>query len=230
MKTIVRFGTVAGLLLIFVIVWPGRQETRTDLGRQTFGIAPLIDLQWINLRRLSGIFHSALHTSDNFTDTRVFDGTAVRQPSTLTMHQAYLNDIQDRHLPQDESKLPRKTINVPGRDPQAPFSSAIMVGDTLLFVSGSVGIDPKTHKVPENVDDEIRYLLDGYKATLGQAGMSMDDLVYVQVFCSDLAYYDKFNAVYKTYFKKDLPARAFIGSGPLPSGGHFEMQAIAVPR
>jgi len=58
--------------------------------------------------------------------------------------------------------------------------------------------------------------------------MTMDDLVYVQVFCTDLAYYDKFNVAYRTYFSKDFPARAFIGAGSLLRGGHFEMQAIAV--
>jgi len=56
----------------------------------------------------------------------------------------------------------------------------------------------------------------------------MDDLVSVQVFCPDLSLYDKFNAVYRSYFTKDFPARAFIGSGPLLRGAHFEAQAIAV--
>ena len=76
--------------------------------------------------------------------------------------------------------------------------------------------------------EEIKLLLDGYKNTLTQAGMTMDDLVYVQIFCSDLQYYDKFNVAYKSYFTKDYPARAFIGAGSLLRGGHFELQAIAV--
>jgi 2-iminobutanoate/2-iminopropanoate deaminase len=70
--------------------------------------------------------------------------------------------------------------------------------------------------------------MDGMKATLAQAGMTMDDLVSVQVFCPDLSLYDQFNKIYRTYFTKDFPARAFIGSGPLLRGGHFEMQGIAV--
>ncbi|HKT48506.1 MAG TPA: RidA family protein, partial [Candidatus Acidoferrales bacterium] len=71
---------------------------------------------------------------------------------------------------------------------------------------------------------------DGIKATVTQGGMTMDDVVYVTVYCSDLSLYDKFNAAYKTYFTKDMPARAFIGAGSLLRGGHFEMQAIAVRR
>jgi|SRR5579863_3859058 len=118
MKTIVRFGAITALLLIFMIGWSGRYATRSDLGRQTSGVAPLINLPWTNLRWLLRIFHNAPRASDDSTGTCVFDGTAAKQSSTLTMHQAYLNDIQDRHLPQDESKLPRRTINMPGRSAQ----------------------------------------------------------------------------------------------------------------
>jgi enamine deaminase RidA (YjgF/YER057c/UK114 family) len=56
----------------------------------------------------------------------------------------------------------------------------------------------------------------------------MDELVYVQISCTDLSYYDKFNTLYKSYFSKDLPAREFIGVSSILGGGHFEMQAIAV--
>ena len=124
---------------------------------------------------------------------------------------------------------PRRAINLPDKPIQAPFSNAILTGDTL-YLAGSIGLDPKTGKAPEKIEDEIKLLLDGYKTTLAAAGMTMDDLVYVQVFCTDLANYDKFNAAYKTYFTKDFPARAFIGAGSLLRGGHFEMQAIAVRR
>jgi enamine deaminase RidA (YjgF/YER057c/UK114 family) len=58
--------------------------------------------------------------------------------------------------------------------------------------------------------------------------MTMDNLVTVTVYCPDLTLYDKFNAIYRTYFGKDFPARAFIGSGPLLRGARFEIQGIAV--
>jgi hypothetical protein len=56
----------------------------------------------------------------------------------------------------------------------------------------------------------------------------MDDLVSVLVFCPDLSLYDKFNEIYRTYFTKDFPWRAFIDSGSLLRGDHFEAQGIAV--
>jgi 2-iminobutanoate/2-iminopropanoate deaminase len=124
----------------------------------------------------------------------------------------------------------RRAISLPDDNPQLPFSGAILAGNTL-YMSGRIGLDPKTGKAPEQADDEIKLLLDHVKATLVLAGMSMDDLVYVQIACTDLSLYDKFNAAYRTYFTtKDLPAREFIGAATLLRGGHFELQAIAVRR
>ena len=129
--------------------------------------------------------------------------------------------------PQAQAK--RRVINRLGKALQLPFSDAILVGDTL-YLAGQIGLDPKTGAPPADVEQEAHLLLDGIKGTLADAGMTMDDLVYVQVFCTDLSLFDKFNGVYRSYFTKDFPARAFIGAGSLLRGGHFELQAIAVRR
>jgi 2-iminobutanoate/2-iminopropanoate deaminase len=129
---------------------------------------------------------------------------------------------------QTTAQAKRRTINLPEKSAQAPFSDAILAGDTL-YLSGRLGIDPKTGKAPADIDEEIRNLFDGLKATLALAGMTMDDLVYVQIACTDLSLYDKFNAAYRGQFTtKDLPAREFIGAGSLLRGSHFEIQSIAV--
>lgn len=132
-----------------------------------------------------------------------------------------------RAFSQSAPRPKRRAINLPDRLPNAAFSSAILVGDTL-YISGSIGLDPKTGKAPEKIEDEIKNLLESYKTLLTQAGFTMDDLVYVQISCTDLSLYDKFNTAYKSYFTKDLPARQFVGVASLLRGGHFEMQAIAV--
>ena len=124
----------------------------------------------------------------------------------------------------------RKVIKLAGGPVSAPFSDGILSGNTL-YLAGRIGVDPKTGKVPEKIEDEIKFLLDGEKEVLAQAGMTMDDLVYVQVACSDLSLFQKFNPIYASYFTtKDYPAREFIGAGSLLIGGHFELQAIAVKR
>jgi 2-iminobutanoate/2-iminopropanoate deaminase len=117
-------------------------------------------------------------------------------------------------------------------NPQAanlPFSEAVLVDDTL-YIAGHIGVDSKTGQAPADVGQEIVNLLDQFEGDVKQGGMTMDDLVQVTVFCPDLSLYDRFNTAYRARFKKEFPARAFIGSGPLLRGGHFEMMGIAVKR
>lgn len=122
----------------------------------------------------------------------------------------------------------KRYINLP-KAVQAPFSDGVLAGNTL-YIAGRLGLDPKTSKIPDDIDQEARTVLDGIKSVLSEAGMTMDDLVFVQIFCPDVSLYAKFNDVYKTYFGKDYPARAFVGSGPLLRGAHFEINAIAVKK
>jgi 2-iminobutanoate/2-iminopropanoate deaminase len=109
----------------------------------------------------------------------------------------------------------------------APFSAAVMAGDTL-YISGTTDTDPATGKPPADPKDGARRVLDNIKRTVERAGLTMNDLVWVQVFTSDLAYFPAFNEVYRTYFTGPMPARAFIGAGSLLGGSHFEVMAIAV--
>lgn len=111
---------------------------------------------------------------------------------------------------------------------QPPFSDAVRVGDTL-YLSGKLGLGPD-RKPPASAEAEARLVLDSVKKTLADAGMTMDDLVTVQVFCSDVSLFDTWNKVYRTYFSKEYPARAFVGTGPLLFGARFEMEGIAVKR
>ena len=114
---------------------------------------------------------------------------------------------------------------VAGQD--LPFSDAALVGDTL-YISGKGGVLPGTRTVPEDPKEEARLLMEDFKTTLERVDMTMDDLVYVTVYCTDLSLYSDFNEVYRSYFSKDFPPRAFVGSGPLLFGLRFEMQGIAV--
>ena len=114
---------------------------------------------------------------------------------------------------------------VAGQD--LPFSDAALVGDTL-YISGKGGVLPGTRTVPEDPKEEARLLMEDFKTTLERVDMTMDHLVYVTVYCTDLSLYSDFNEVYRSYFSKDFPPRAFVGSGPLLFGLRFEMQGIAV--
>lgn len=129
---------------------------------------------------------------------------------------------------QVEEYLPAKRyINPPVRAGQAPFSDAVQV-DNTLYLSGRLGIDPRTGQVPNDVKLEVRILMEGMRQTLAEAGMTMDDLVSVQVYCTDLALIEQFNLVYRTYFTRAAPARAVMGVSKLLRGARFEIQGTAV--
>jgi 2-iminobutanoate/2-iminopropanoate deaminase len=108
-----------------------------------------------------------------------------------------------------------------------PFSDAVVAGDTV-YVSGTVGFE--RGKVPASAEDEARLALEGVQRVLESQGMEMDDLVSVQVFCTDFSLYDKFNSVYRGFFHEQFPARAFIGAASLIRGAHFELMGVAVRR
>jgi 2-iminobutanoate/2-iminopropanoate deaminase len=123
----------------------------------------------------------------------------------------------------------RRHVILPGRKTPLPFSDAVLAGDTL-YLAGRIGIDPKTGVAPASLDEELRLLFQGFTAVLAEERMTMDDLVWVQVFSPDISLWERFNSAYVKRFSRDLPARAFIGSGPLLCNGRFEMMGIAVRK
>ena len=114
----------------------------------------------------------------------------------------------------------------PGSQP-LPFSDAILAGNTL-YVAGHLGLDPRSGSAPSDVATEVRMVMDAVKRTVESAGLSVDDLVSVTVYCTDLQLYDTFNSVYRTYFHGHYPTRAFIGTDKLLRGAHFEVQGVAI--
>jgi len=113
----------------------------------------------------------------------------------------------------------------PGSTP-LPFSDAALAGDTL-YVAGHIGFDAHGN-LPADADAEAKQVMDAVKHTVEAAGLTMDNLVSVTIFCTDLALYDRFNAVYRGYFHGHYPARAFIGADRLLRGAHFEVMGVAV--
>jgi 2-iminobutanoate/2-iminopropanoate deaminase len=122
--------------------------------------------------------------------------------------------------------LPRQ---LPTGMSRLPFSDAVRVGETL-YVAGRLGVDRATGKPPSDPADEARAVMNDVRAVLAAAGMTPDDLVNVTIFAPDVSHFAAFNEVYVTYFSGPLPARAFIGSGPLLFGCRFEVTGIAVAR
>jgi 2-iminobutanoate/2-iminopropanoate deaminase len=113
-------------------------------------------------------------------------------------------------------------------DRHLPFSSAVKVGD-MLYIAGTTA-DPDRIAKGQSLEDEATDLMDQIKQNLEKAGMTMDDVVSAQVFCTDLGFYQTFNGVYIKYFHGDFPARTFVGVNKLLFGARFEVNAVAVVR
>ena len=118
-------------------------------------------------------------------------------------------------------------IERPGITTPLPFSEGVVAGNTL-YIAGHLGLDPATGQAPADIKAEARLLMDAVKKTVEKAGFTMNDVVSITVYCTDLKLYDTFNGVYRTYFGTQYPARAFIGAATLLRGAHFEIQGIAV--
>ncbi len=127
----------------------------------------------------------------------------------------------------DHIVLPRERL--PKGMTRLPFSDLVRAGDTC-YLAGRLGIDPATGRPPDDAGDEARILMDDVRRVLESAGLAMDDLVMVTIFAPDVAHFAAFNEAYVRYFDGPLPARAFIGSGPLLFGCRFELTAVAVAR
>ncbi|WP_233520562.1 Rid family detoxifying hydrolase [Flocculibacter collagenilyticus] len=109
-----------------------------------------------------------------------------------------------------------------------PFSEAVKVNNTL-YLSGQLGMDPKTKKlVKGGIKAEAKQTMDNIKAVLTHHGYSMDHLVKCTVMLADISEWAEFNNVYVTYFDKHFPARSAFGANGLALKARLEVECIAV--
>ena len=89
-----------------------------------------------------------------------------------------------------------------------PFSAAVRTGN-LIFVSGQVGV--RDGKVVDGIEEQTRATMENVRSVLAQAGATLDDIVKVTVFVTDMDLWPKMNEVYREFFSGDLPARSAFG-------------------
>ncbi len=112
--------------------------------------------------------------------------------------------------------------------PQAigPYSQAVKVG-TTVYLSGQIPLIPETMQlVTESMGAQIHQVFDNLSAVANAAGGSLNDIVKLNIFMTDLAHFPLVNEIMETYFTKPYPARAAIGVASLPKGADVEMDAI----
>jgi len=108
-----------------------------------------------------------------------------------------------------------------------PYSQAAKVGNTL-YVSGQLGIIPGEGKLAEGFDAQARQALTNLKAIVEEGGSSMNKVISVDVFVTDMGKFADLNAIYAEFFGDHKPARAAIEVAGLPLGGVVELKCIAL--
>lgn len=110
-----------------------------------------------------------------------------------------------------------------------PYSQAIRVGNTV-FLAGQIPIDPKTNQLNTgSIEEQTRLVMSNLGAVLKASGMTFDNVVMANCFLKDLNDFPKFNEVYATYFKDQMPpGRATVQVARLPRDVLVEVAFIAV--
>jgi len=109
-----------------------------------------------------------------------------------------------------------------------PFSPATRVGD-LIFVSGQASVDDKGNIIRDTFEGEFRRSMENLRKVLISAGSDLDHVVQVRSYVRDPANVDRYNQLYREYFRAPYPARTTL-TGCLPEILHFEVECIAVPK
>ena len=123
------------------------------------------------------------------------------------------------------TKTAVSTPNAPGAI--GTYSQAVRAGNTI-YLSGQIGLDPRTMQLVEGIDAQVQRVFDNLKAVAEAAGGSLADAVKLTIYLTDLAHFAKVNETMAAYFDAPYPARAAIGVASLPRAALVEADAILV--
>ena len=105
------------------------------------------------------------------------------------------------------------------------YSQAIRAGDTV-YLSGQIGLDPKTMQLVEGIDAQIQRVFANLAAVAKAAGLGLDRTVRMTVYLTDLGHFAKVNEIMAQHVAQPFPARAAVGVASLPRGALVEIDAI----
>ena len=107
------------------------------------------------------------------------------------------------------------------------YSQAVRAGNTI-YLSGQIGLDPKTMQMVDGIDAQIDRVFENMLAVATAAGATLNDAVKVNIYLTDLANFAKVNEVMARYFRQPYPARAAVVVKELPRGALVEADAVLV--
>ena len=127
---------------------------------------------------------------------------------------------------QETPKTEKRLIAPAGPKPVGPYSPGILTAD-FLYVSGQGARDRET-KLPDSAEGQVRQTLENIKAIVEAAGLTMEHVVYSQVYLDDMTKYEVMDRVWKEYFAKVPPARSVLGVHRMPADTPVEISAVAI--
>lgn len=119
----------------------------------------------------------------------------------------------------------KKLIWPKGARTAGPYTPGILAGDTL-YVSGQIGRDASGN-VPAEFEAEVKQVITNAEAILKEAGMTLADVVSVQVYLTDMELFQRMNAVYTAHFKEPRPTRTTVGVAKLVGTARIEITMTA---
>ncbi len=121
----------------------------------------------------------------------------------------------------------KEVLRQPGDTPNPNLSTVVRAGD-FLYLSGQLGTAPGKGLVPGGTASETKQTLDNIKAVLEAAGSGMDRVVKCTVFLADINDFQAMNAVYRTYWTADPPARSTVAVAGLVLNAKIEIECLAL--
>lgn len=124
--------------------------------------------------------------------------------------------------------MSRNIISTPAA-PQAigTYSQAVQIGKTV-YLSGQIGLDPAAMQLVDGIEAQVRRVFDNLSAVVQAAGGTLDDVVKLNIFLTDLGHFALVNSIMAEYFHAPYPARAAVGVASLPRGALVEADGVMV--
>jgi reactive intermediate/imine deaminase len=105
------------------------------------------------------------------------------------------------------------------------YSQAVRV-DKTVYLSGQIGLDPNTMQMVDGIEAQIHRVFQNLRAVAGAADSSLNDVVKLNIYLTDMDSFSKVNEIMTSYFHQPYPARAVVGVAALPRGALVEMDGI----
>jgi endoribonuclease L-PSP, putative len=111
-----------------------------------------------------------------------------------------------------------------------PYSQAVVTtGGRCVYLSGQIGLEPGTGElVSENFEGQVRQAFANMTAVIEAAGGTLDNIVKLTLFLTDLSKFGSVNAIMADLIPQPFPARSTVGVASLPKGAQFEVEAVIV--